>query len=99
LKTSTPPPGTPVDFRGTPLRVGDIVAYPDGYGRSKCLNEGVIKKLGPKTATVLDMDSIRYHEKVNDTKVTRIEHLAEMNTWSNRLYNCVVRLGNIEDQP
>ncbi len=90
------PPGAPTDFRGAPLQIGDIVAYPSS-GRHWDLQEGVIKKLNPKMATIISKSRLTWHEEDYDVKITTAEQLLSVDGWETRYYDRIVKVGHIED--
>ncbi len=97
---SKAPPGTPVDFRGTPLRVGDLICASSG-GEQHSLVERVVVRLTPKTALSVRLDVLRDFEKKNHVNITTVQELLAPNwaaeSWralQRRGYDMVARLGD-----
>ena len=97
------PPGTPTDFRGEPLRVGDLVAASRG-GEYHSLRQMVVTKLSPKTVVMTPVSSLRSYEREHRVvfkspgDITKIDW--KKTGWGDttrRGFDMVVRIGDFAD--
>ena len=94
-----------VDFRGTPLQVGDIVAASMG-GRYHELQERVVYKLNPKTVGMVKLDAVIAFEKERGMIVTEPHQLIEVVNsehagWyhvGHRQFRMVAKVGSLEER-